>query len=274
MQDMKTGMTKIIESSLMVVGECPMCHSPMYQWKIPHRGLPVCMECGYREDAPPEAKDTLTLELESKKAKAYGYLKNNSIIKDRSLFHCSFSTFEVETTEQANAVTTCKELAEKMAHGNVIRLGLVGSVGVGKSHLAMSSLYEVLEKSKYKYSCLFIDFMALLNEFKFAMNDAEASRALEKFLMKEIEKAHVVVIDDIGAEVGDGRGKATPYTIERLTDLLNSRHGKSMIYTTNLSSKNIREIYGERVASRLLDTSNAHYVTLKETTDYRLKKTT
>lgn len=275
MQSVSTGIKRAMKDFLVEGNECPHCHKPMVSWQEkegqPHRMGYICMACGYGESKKKELSSSISIEEDSRKIIAYGYLEKNSIIKDRSLLKCRFESFERVNDEQKNAVIQCKELADSMANRKIVRLGIVGRVGVGKSHLAMSTLHEVIEKSNYKARCLFIDFAALLNEFKFAMNDKEASKALEKVLLKEIEKSLVVVIDDIGADVGDGRGNATPYTVERLIELLNSRNGKSLIYTTNLSSKDIRALYGERTASRLLNKENAYFVTFKETCDYRLK---
>ena len=76
-------------------------------------------------------------------------------------------------------------------------------VGVGKSHLAIGCLNEILVKSNYSKKVLFVSYRELLEQLKFAMNDEEARKAITGVAMSEIKAADVVVLDDIGAELGD-----------------------------------------------------------------------
>ena len=46
-------------------------------------------------------------------------------------------------------------------------------VGVGKSHLAIGCLNEILVKSNYSKKVLFVSYRELLEQLKFAMNDEE-----------------------------------------------------------------------------------------------------
>lgn len=273
MYNLGDGMKKIMAVKFVESGECPKCGEQMLSWKEkpgdPPRAAPCCIACGHRENFSPKSNEILDMETESRRSIALGYLKKNSIIRDKSLFRCTFDTFDAKELEQATALDICKRTADNIASGKNMVLALAGNVGTGKSHLSMAVLYEVIKKTKYKSKCLFVDYAAFLNEMKFAMDDRDARKSIEGFLKKEIEKADVVVIDDIGAEIGDGRDRATPYNVEQLTDILNSRKGKSLVFTTNLSDLDIQKFYGERVSSRLLDRRNIEVVTLRKIKDFR-----
>ena len=70
-------------------------------------------------------------------------------------------------------------------------------------------------------------------------------------IKENIENADIVVWDEIGTKT------ATEYEHEHLLSLINNRidNGKTNIYTSNLSSANLREKLGERLYSRIVNYS-------------------
>ncbi|MGH2311114.1 ATP-binding protein, partial [Enterococcus faecalis] len=89
----------------------------------------------------------------------------------------------------------------------------------------------------------------LLEQLKFAMNDEEARKAITGVAMSEIKAADVVVLDDIGAELGDFNkrdekgnmilSRGSNFDIDTLTRILESRIDKPTIMTSKLKSKQI-----------------------------------
>lgn len=276
MQSVADGIKKTMAKFLYESGECPNCGDQMLSWKEPSgkppRCPPICMACGHKELVKQSEEDVMSKELIVRKSNVMGFLKNNSIIKDKSLYKCNFENYVVSNTEQANALEVCQKTVADILKGNSRVIALTGSVGTGKSHLAMSCLYATLDKSGFKKNCVFVAYAVLLDELRVAQNDPELRRELYKVYLDAFEKADVVVLDDIGSEIGSGREKATAYDIEQLNLLLDSRKGKSLIYTTNLTGDDIKKYYDERVQSRLLDRMSASFVRMQQTPDYRKQR--
>ncbi|WP_250637008.1 ATP-binding protein [Lentibacillus amyloliquefaciens] len=70
----------------------------------------------------------------------------------------------------------------------------------------------------------------------------------------------LLVLDDIGAE------QQTEWSTSKLFEILDDRSGKATVYTTNLSSDELKERVGERNFSRMMDNTN---VIVMNGSDYR-----
>ena len=151
---------------------------------------------------------------------------------------------------------------------------LSGKSGVGKSHLAMSTAWEVLEKSNYDKRCLFISYAELLEQLKFAMNDEQARKEITGSLMAEIKSADLVVLDDLGAELGvkqiDDRNKSTNFNNDTLNRIVEARQNKATVFTTNLTGKEMSQAYGERILSRIMSNSQGFVMKIEGTSDKRV----
>jgi len=134
-------------------------------------------------------------------------------------------------------------------------LFLVGTVGVGKTHLAkeFSKLYNKkkigdLMSVGYRDTCAFIpvrDFHFLLYEYMFP--DMEYTGSL-KIYFKDLFCMECVIIDDLGTEPIENKG----YFRSGLQDFLDRFTGKLLI-TTNLNGEALQEKYGEKIFSRLCE---------------------
>jgi DNA replication protein DnaC len=102
---------------------------------------------------------------------------------------------------------------------------MVGTVGVGKTHLAAAMLRTlILEKAAVG---IFWDFRDLLNQVKRTFGDKYRS---ESEILDPIFAADVVVLDELGAV------QATDWTFDAVERIINGRYNdnKSTIITTNL----------------------------------------
>ncbi|WP_338366137.1 ATP-binding protein, partial [Enterococcus faecalis] len=155
-----------------------------------------------------------------------------------------------------------------------IHMILSGKSGVGKSHLAMSTAWEVLEKSNYDKRCLFISYAELLEQLRFAMNDEQARKEITGTLMAEIKSADLVVLDDLGAELGvkqiDDRNKSTNFNNDTLNRIVEARQNKATVFTTNLTGSGLRQAYGERIISRIMSNSQGFVMKIEGTSDKRV----
>lgn len=263
-----------------IVGSCPRCKEPLYAWKLRdgdygvRRSLPACMNCHYGEMQKKEEYLIDTKHKESIKQLHINYMKQSSIVTDIGTWECTFDNYEPDNQETTIAKRKSIEFCRSYKQGNNKHLLLVGGVGVGKTHLAMSVLKEILEQSNYTKKCLFINYQELLNQLRYSMSDNQVKKLIVGGTMNEIKKADVLVIDDVGSNLGQvGKvKKASDYDTEIMTSITEARQNMATIYTTNLSSEQLKFSYGNRVLSRMLRNSKGYVVTFKETRDKRSMK--
>lgn len=123
--------------------------------------------------------------------------------------------------------------------GNMI---FSGRTGTGKTFMANCVMSQLLESGKevlfMPANALFKPFAVYENEERETMND----------LRDMIYGCDLLIIDDLGSE------KMTSSRYSEFIDILNTRAagGKKILITTNLSPRNIRDTYDERISSRLL----------------------
>src|SRR5438552_6069212 len=100
----------------------------------------------------------------------------------------------------------------------------MGSVGVGKTHLAVGIIKGLIEKG---VPCLFYEFGSLLKEIQDSYSSI--SRTSELRVLAPIYKAEVLVLDELGAAVPSDWVRDTMYQI------INTRYNnkKLTIFTTN-----------------------------------------
>ena len=85
-------------------------------------------------------------------------------------------------------------------------------------------------------------------------------------ILNLIGKIDLFVLDDLGTEYTSGKQGTDTWTDMKLFEVLDSRAGKSTIFTTNLSSKELRGKLNERNLSRVLD--GTEIITMRGS-DYR-----
>lgn len=142
----------------------------------------------------------------------------------------SFASFEVEGRSPSvhamlrTAQAYCAEFPTDRSRG----LLMSGTVGVGKTHLAISIIRKLT--IDYGARCYFTDFRELLNRLKDSFGGQETTR---KEILRPIYEADVVVIDELGA------ARVTDWTYEVAEEIINTRYNsaKATIFTTNLPNR-------------------------------------
>jgi DNA replication protein DnaC len=163
---------------------------------------------------------------------------------------------------------------------------LIGSVGVGKTHLAVAILQGLIAKG---VSCLFCESGSLLKQIQDSYNPI--SKTSELRVLAPVYQAEVLVLDELGATI------PTDWVRDTMYQIINKRYNdkKLTIFTTNYldvprtehkpepeiasrsfskkgSSERIREMttleerIGTRLRSRLYEMCNAVVI---EGEDYR-----
>ena len=84
-----------------------------------------------------------------------------SLIAD-ALRQCRLTNYQTTELETRQAKERALAAVSAIVEGKPIHVIFSGKPGVGKSHLAISILVEVLERSAYQKYCLFVSYSELL----------------------------------------------------------------------------------------------------------------
>jgi DNA replication protein DnaC len=161
---------------------------------------------------------------------------------------CHFHSYRVLNPAQGRAFKYASKLA--LEYPAVDRgLLFMGTVGVGKTHLAVSILKGLTERG---FNCIFYDFGALLKEIQDSYNSHTQSSELK--VLQPILEAEVLVLDEIGAS------KPTDWVRDTLAHIIGHRYNdrKLTIFTTNYlderrndREETLEDRIGVRLRSRL-----------------------
>jgi DNA replication protein DnaC len=157
-------------------------------------------------------------------------------------FH--FASYKPQTPSQVAAFQFAQSLAKE--YPAVDRgLLLMGNVGVGKTHLAVSILKGLTERG---FDCLFYEFGSLLKEIQDSYNPN--TQASELGVLAPVLNADILVLDELGAS------KPTDWVRDTMAHIVNSRYNdrKLTIFTTNYMDdrRNEREeVLEDRIGTRL-----------------------
>jgi DNA replication protein DnaC len=151
-------------------------------------------------------------------------------------------------TPQTDSQKVAHKLALQFSHDYpAVDRGLLfmGSVGIGKTHLAVSILKGLTERG---FRCLFYDFASLLKEIQDSYNPN--TRSSELSVLAPVLKTDVLVLDELGAS------KPTDWVRDTMAHVINTRYNdkKLTIFTTNYldERRNERdEILEDRIGIRL-----------------------
>lgn len=157
--------------------------------------------------------------------------------------HCELSNFEFDGPHRSLAparLSACRFVEEYPLDGT--GLLLIGSIGVGKTHLAVGIMKElILSKG---IPCLFYDYRELLKQIQNSYNDSVQATELE--VLRPVFDTEVLVLDELGAV------KPTEWVWDTVSLILNTRYNdnRTTIITTNFDDKPAGAFAGPRGATR------------------------
>lgn len=235
--------------------------------KPPHAKA-FCPKCAVVNAAHDEA---LMINRESKKAMNSNkrWLRQRSIVTDKEMLNMTFDSFEEMDQETTINKQKALNMARNYYKGSKSNEILVGKFGTGKSHLAMAILNQVNDYKDIK--ALFVSMDELLRRIKSSFNVLDSSYT-EDSMVNTLIEADLLVLDDLGAEVGsvDRNTSATDFNVRVMNGILNGRTNKPTIFTTNLSKKELETVYDGRLVSRMFrGIKQKNVIVFKETTDKR-----
>ncbi len=220
----------------MAQPDCPLCGGT--GWKTVERGAAEEKTARGSREKPAEGAGA---------AKRVWAVPCNCTGKDRSTRamdrariptryeHCDFDNFDKDiydtgadwpawnrSLEQAKLVT--EAFARDYPAGPDTGLLIMGPCGAGKTHLAVSALKQIVKRG---HNGLFYDYRELLKEIQGSYNPV--SQTSELGVLEPVLTADVLLLDDLGA------GKPSPWALETVGHILNSRYNEKRItlLTTN-----------------------------------------
>ncbi|MBE0448769.1 MAG: ATP-binding protein [Actinobacteria bacterium] len=158
---------------------------------------------------------------------------------------CTFENWQ-ETPGTKLAYAEAKDFIacfdDRLAKGD--GLLFYGPVGTGKSHLAAAIVNALILERR---SAIFQSVPELLSRLRATYSDRAKER--EATLLRALEVAELVVLDDIGAE------KWSEWVEEKLYSIIDSRYRakKPLIITSNLTLDEMNKAVGFRAMDRLIE---------------------
>jgi len=146
--------------------------------------------------------------------------------------HCDFENYETDneienaSREQLNAwnrsLSQAKLIVQRFAAefplSNDHGLLLMGPCGVGKTHLAVSALKEIVLRG---HSGLFYDYRELLKEIQDSYNPE--SQSTEMTVLEPVLKTDLLLLDDVGSS------KPSLWALETVGHILNTRYNEKRV---------------------------------------------
>lgn len=180
--------------------------------------------------------------------------------------HLRLSLLENQNLEQKELIATGDDVV-KFDLLELFKINITQNVKKGKSIMIMSEncgngktswatniLLEYFSQNlEYKFDKpigIFINVADMLRELKFSMSMNKKPEKVE-YIHEEITRVPLLVLDDIGYS------KVTEFELQELTAIISIRNnaGLSTIYTTNCNRQDLATNLGERLASRIYDSS-------------------
>ena len=153
-----------------------------------------------------------------------------------------YGTGEERTRMQRN-FDLMRDYAEQFSTASD-NLLLVGATGLGKTHLSTSVARRVIDRGFDVYYASALQMFSDFEHTRFGTGVADAPSVD----VSRYSECELLILDDLGTEV------ANQFTNSCLYLVLNNRINlhRPTIISTNLSSKEIKERYTDRIASRIL----------------------
>lgn len=157
--------------------------------------------------------------------------------------HCELCNFEFDGPHRSLGparMAACK-FVEEFPLDNTGLL-LIGPIGVGKTHLAVSIIKELINSKGIP--CLFCDYRELLKQIQNSYNSSVQVTELE--VLRPVFDTDVLVLDELGAV------KPTEWVWDTVSLILNTRYNnnRTTIITTNFDDKPAGAVAGPRASAR------------------------
>lgn len=168
--------------------------------------------------------------------------------------HCTLDTFREKSPVLKSAKRRVQEFVDIWPHQKDGKgLLLMGGCGVGKTHLAVAALVEIIHHGK-PGRMLFSNFQDLIQEIQASFDDQNPSTKSE--ILRPLLEADLLVLDELGSQ------KPTQFVQDILYYVINTRYNeeRTTIFTTNYGDRasdakdeTLEQRIGTRLRSRLAE---------------------
>lgn len=213
--------------------------------KTPAEVCPICSGTGWKsasQDASAQNTNHRVTRCDCRlQARAQSLLTAARIPKRYE--HCELSNFEFDGAHRglASARLNACRFAEDYPLDNTGLL-IIGSIGVGKTHLAAGIVKELIRSKGI--ACLFYDYRELLKQIQNSYNNSV--KATELDVLRPVFETEVLLLDELGAV------KPTDWVWDTVSLILNTRYNdkRTTIITTNFDDKPAGFVAGPRGSAR------------------------
>ena len=197
---------------------------------MPLESCQLCRGTGWKMLPRPDGSGVMAVACDCGMEERAGRVLERARIPKR-YEHCDFESFSTDVSaapRESQSLKHAKQMAEAFVRdfpgGTEKGLLFSGPSGVGKTHLAVAALKELLRRG---HQGLFCDYRELLKEIQASYNPS--SETTEMAILDPIRNAEVLVLDDLGAS------KPSDWVRDVVGIVLNSRYNdrRTTIITTN-----------------------------------------
>ena len=169
---------------------------------------------------------------------------------------CSFESFSLEYYSKDETVmggrsvydymsrvlNYCRRYADNFGEYSDSLL-FTGGTGLGKTHLSLSIAGEAINKG---YGVIYVSAPDILSRLESKQFGGRASERMDDERL--LQECDLLILDDLGTEF------ITKFTQSAIYNIINSRlnSSKPVIISTNLTARELENIYGERMVSRIV----------------------
>ena len=213
---------------------------------------PICEDTGYVDGA--KRCNCLKQEMVSR---AYKMSNLEHVLEKENFKNFNINLFKDEPFEgemmtprenMIDIVGISEGFINNFDINNGDNLLFYGTTGLGKTYLCNCIAKSLLDKNKIVIYQTAFTILDILENRRFGKGDKE----LGSFQYDLLFDADLLIIDDLGTEVSN------TFTNAEIFNIVNTRllKGKKTIISTNLTPKEISDIYTDRVFSRIFDKFN------------------
>lgn len=222
-------------------------------WLDPVCRCPVCRDTGYVGEPVREMCECMRKRVHDRLFRAVGLEEavpqtferfDDSLFSDKVLPQYGVSQRQVMQMFRQKCEGWANAYPEVKA-GTVV---LSGASGLGKTYMLHAMAHRLLERGQNVLVISAYRYIELARKAYFTNDTADLDSLMD---------ADVLMVDDFGSEP-----LMENVTIVQWFNLINERQirRKGTVVSTNLGPKQLREMYTERIASRLLDTQTGLFL--------------